>query len=503
LPTVANPWLTAPGHDHIMDTPAKQVPIVSCRESYIPRGHMRATTDRPNIILINCDDLGYGDLGCYGSTVHRTPALDSMAAEGLRCTDFYMGAPVCTPSRGAMMTGCYPPRIGLGAVDGGAWVLFPGHATGLNPEERTIATCLRDLGYATQLVGKWHLGDQPEFLPSRHGFDGYYGLPYSNDMGRQAGREDHYPPLPLLRDDEVIQEQPDQAALTERYVEECLTFIREHKESPFFLYFAHMHVHLPLYAPDRFMQQSRNGRYGAAVECVDWSVAVLLHELKRLDLDANTIVIFTSDNGSRTHEGGSNAPLRGTKGTTWEGGIRLPCIVRWPQHIPAGRACSEITTSMDFLPTLVRLAGGQEPVDRVIDGRDVAGLWRCEAGAQSPHDTFLYYFKNDLEAVRAGRWKLFLRRFDRAQSQSAEVLELYDLDADPGECCDVAAEHPHVVARLRLVADNAKQDLGCEASGIRGHGCRKPGRVDNPRPLTEYNPDHPYILAMYDLEDAG
>ena len=464
---------------------------------------MRAPGDRPNVVLINCDDLGYGDLGCYGSTVHRTPALDRMAAEGMRLTDFYMASPVCTPSRGAMMTGCYPPRIGLATVDNGAWVLFPGHSTGLNPEERTIAGVLGDQGYATRLVGKWHLGDQPEFLPTRHGFDGYYGLPYSNDMGRQAGREDRFPPLPLLRDEEVIQEQPDQAALTERYVEEGVRFIRAHVEEPFFLYFAHMHVHLPLYAPDRFVRESKNGRYGAAVESVDWSVDVLLQELATQGLEENTIVIFTSDNGSRTHEGGSNDPLRGTKGTTWEGGMRVPCIVRWPGQVPAGQVCEEVTTSMDLLPTLARLAGTEEPQDRIIDGRDVGPLWMGEEGAASPHDAFYYYFKSDLEAVRVGRWKLFVRRWDRQEGGSQEVAELYDLKNDVGETTNVCGQHPEVVAELAKLIEECKGDLGCAASGVVGGNCRPPGKVEDPVPLTEYDPKHPYIVAMYDLEEAG
>ncbi|MFH1568640.1 MAG: sulfatase [Gemmatimonadota bacterium] len=464
---------------------------------------MRRPTDQPNIILINCDDLGYGDIGCYGSTVHSTPALDRMAAEGLRFTDFYMASPVCSPSRGAMMTGCYPPRIGLGTNERGAWVLFPGDAVGLNPDEITIARLLQERGYATQLVGKWHLGDQPEFLPTRHGFDSYYGLPYSNDMGRQAGREDRWPPLPLLRDEEVIQQQPDQAALTERYVEESVRFIRAHRDAPFFLYLAHMYVHLPLYPPARFAAQSRNGRYGACVEAVDWSVAVLLDELRRQGLEENTLVLFTSDNGSRTHEGGSNAPLRGTKGTTWEGGMRLPLVARWPGQVPAGAACGEVATSMDLLPTLAGLAGSRVPGDRIIDGRDIRPLLLGEAGAASPHEAFYYYFRNDLEAVRAGRWKLFVRRWERESRGSRPARELYDLEADVGETTDLSVRHPEVVARLTALAERIKADLGCDASGAAGANRRLPGRVTDPKPLTQYDPQHPYIIAMSDLEEAG
>jgi len=263
---------------------------------------------KPNILLINCDDLGYGDLGCYGSTVNKTPTIDKMASEGVRFTDFYMASPVCSPSRGAMMTGCYPPRIDFGTFDG-LRVLFPGQGIGLSTDETTIAGALKDVGYATKIVGKWHCGDQPEFLPTRHGFDSYYGLPYSNDMGRQVPDltlDDHSlletrqsrPPLPLLRDEEVIQEQPDQRGLTERYVEESVRFLRENSENPFFLYLAHMHVHLPLYAAERFVNESENGDYGACVAGIDWATEVLLAELNRLGIDENTLIIFTSDNGS-------------------------------------------------------------------------------------------------------------------------------------------------------------------------------------------------------------
>ncbi|MBN1673910.1 MAG: sulfatase [Kiritimatiellae bacterium] len=455
-----------------------------------------ATLTRPNIVLINCDDLGYGDPGCYGSTVNRTPVLDRMAAEGIRFTDFYMASPVCSPSRGAMMTGCYPPRIGFDSFDGAA-VLFPGQGVGLHAGEQTIAGLLKEQGYATMIVGKWHCGDQPEFLPTRHGFDHYYGLPYSNDMGRQVGRE-KYPPLPLLRDEAIMQEQPDQAALTERYTEECVRFIRANKDRPFFLYLAHMYVHRPIYAPERFMKQSKNGRYGAGVECVDWSAGVILHELARWGLDANTLMLFTSDNGSRARdEGGSNAPLRGTKATTWEGGQRVPCIMRWPAAIPAGRVCRELVTAMDFLPTFVRLAGGKPPSDRIIDGKDIAALMLGADGAASPHDAFFYYWKHNLDAVRSGKWKLHLRKRDDA------LRELYDLDSDVGETTNVYADHPDVVEALLAKIDACRADLGDAATGVEGANRRPIGRVDNPRPLTHYDPAHPYIEALYDLKDGG
>ncbi len=451
---------------------------------------------KPNIVLINCDDLGYGDIGCYGSTRNRTPVLDQMAAEGIRFTDFYMASAVCSPSRGAMMTGCYPPRIGFGSFDG-PWVLFPGQGVGLNPEEKTVASYLKDEGYSTMVVGKWHCGDQKEFLPTSHGFDHYYGIPYSNDMGKQVGRE-KYPPLPLLRDDEVIQEQPDQAGLTERYAEECVKFIRNNKEKPFFLYMAHMYVHRPIYAPERFMRESQNGRYGAGVECVDWCAGVIMHELKQLGLDENTLVIFTSDNGSRGgDEGGSNAPLRGGKGSTWEGGMRLPCIMRWPEKIPAGQVNSEVVTSMDFLPTFVKMAGGEVETERPIDGKDITPLMFGESDAKSSRDAFYYYFLNDLEAVRCGKWKLHFKK------RKDEINELYDLEADIGETKNLYDSEPDIVKELTAKANAMRQELGDEFLGIEGKACRPLGRIENPDTLTHYDPNHPYIMAMYDLADGG
>ncbi len=448
---------------------------------------MREPADRPNVILINCDDLGYGDVGCYGSDINATPALDRLAAEGMRFTDFYMAAPVCSPSRAGMLTGCYPRRIGMDAYGPDRLpVLFPGDAWGLHPDEITVARLLRDQGYATKLVGKWHVGDQPEFLPTRHGFDAFYGLPYSNDMGMQI-QWPGYPPLPLIENETILQEQPDQAGLTERYVEQSVRFIREHRDEPFFLYLAHMYVHVPLFVPEHFLKSARNGPYGAAVECIDWAMAVLAHELSRLGLDRNTIVIFTSDNGSNGRDGGSNAPLRGRKATTWEGGQRLPCIVRWPGMVPAGTTCSELTTAMDFLPTLVNLADGQVPDDRILDGRDVGALWRGESGARSPHEAFFYYRRDELEAVRDAEWKLHLT-----------TGELYNLRQDIGETTDVAAANPEVVARLQGLADGAREDLGDHRTGAEGANCRPCGVVADPRPLTEYREDHPYIVAMYD-----
>ncbi|NQW19046.1 MAG: sulfatase [Chloroflexi bacterium] len=468
---------------------------------------MAKTPLKPNVILINCDDLGYGDLGSYGSKINRTPALDRMAEEGMRFTDFYMASPVCSPSRAAMMTGCYPPRVGFGAFDGRV-VLFPGDGIGLNPQEITIARLLKDAGYATKLVGKWHCGDQEEFLPTRHGFDSYYGLPYSNDMGIQIDDESAspeaaamrrgLPPLPLLRDEKVIQEQPDQSALTERYVEESVRFIRDNAASPFFLYLAHMHVHLPLYAPDRFIKESENGAYGAAVASIDWATSVIMDELKQLGLDENTLIIFTSDNGSRlAGQGGSNGALRGQKGTTWEGGQRVPCIMRWPSAISAGGECNELSSAIDLYPTLAALGGADVPTDRTIDGKDIRPLMFADQASGSPRDEFFYYKQNSLEAVRDGKWKLHVRKGDE------EIQELYDLASDIGETRNLFDAHPEVVAALTAKLDLCRRDIGDEATGIVGEDIRPAGRVDNPDTLTHYDPEHPYIIAAYDSKERG
>jgi len=460
---------------------------------------MRERKDRPNIILVNCDDLGYGDLGCYGSDVNDSPTLDRMAEEGIRFTDFYMASPVCSPSRGAMLTGCYPRRIGFDQFDGGVKVLFPGNSTGLSSAETTIADLLKGEGYATKLIGKWHCGDQPDFLPTRHGFDSYYGIPYSNDMGRQAGTHRRsFPPLPLLLDEEVVELQPQQEGLTERYVEASIRFIRENRDQPFFLYLAHMYVHLPIYVQQPFLARSRNGAYGGAVACIDWAMGMLRCELRRLGLEQNTLIIFTSDNGARGDHGGSNGPLRGRKGTTWEGGQRVPCIMCWPGVIEGGRVCRELISSIDFLPTLANLAGAQVPSDRIIDGKDLGGLILGSSEGSTPREEFFYYNGGDLEAVRAGRWKLHVAK------RREEILELYDLESDIGESHNVAAEHPEIVEGLQARLARCREDLGDDRTGVAGKNRRPIGRVSNPVPLTvDFESGYPYIQAEYDLEDRG
>ncbi|MFK8026280.1 MAG: sulfatase [Ilumatobacter sp.] len=465
-------------------------------------------SEQPNVVLINCDDLGFGDLGCYGSTRNTTPALDRLAAEGIRFDSFYTASPVCSPARAALLTGCYPPRLGFGSFHG-LPVLFPGMDIGLPPTEISLARVLSDAGYATQAIGKWHCGDQAHFQPTNHGFDHYLGLPYSNDMGRQANRPPilpEMPPLPLIVDGEVVEQQPDQASLTERYVAHALDFMRRDDGRPFFLYLAHMYVHVPIYVQERFAKASKNGAYGAAVASIDWATQVLLDELDAQGISENTIVIFTSDNGSLGDNpppwgsseplGGSNDPLRGTKGTTWEGGQRVPGIVRWPAKIAPGRVSDEIVTAMDLVPTLAEVCGATAPTDRTIDGRDISPLW-FDDDAASPHEAFFYYWMNDLEAVRAGRWKLhFSKRGD-------ERRELYDLEADVGETTDVLAEHLDVAARLETLAEGARRSMGDARLDRTGDDVRPIGQVDDAAPLTEYDPEHPYVVAEYDLADRG
>jgi arylsulfatase A-like enzyme len=466
---------------------------------------------QPNIILINCDDLGYGDLACYGSTCNDTPHIDKLAAEGLRFTDFYVASPVCSASRAAMLTGCYSQRIGFADYQ----VLHPGQAQGLNPKESTIAKQLKEVGYDTKIVGKWHCGDQPEFLPTNHGFDEYFGIPFSNDMGRQAMirndadkpmQQANYdfknPPLPLLRNKEVIQQQPDQRGITERYVDESLQFMRRKRDHPFFLYLAHMYVHVPLFIPKQFLDTSRNGAYGGAVACIDWAMGMIDAELNRLGIRDDTLVIFTSDNGSRARdEGGSNAPLRGTKGQTWEGGQRVPCIMRWPGKIAKGTNCEGMASSIDLFATLAELTGAPLPTDTTIDSISLADAILNE---KSTHrDTFAYYQGANLEAVRKGDWKLHFCKTGRSTGGAEDqvVSELYNLRDDVGESNNIYDRHPEIVNEIEDVAEEFRRCFGDRwLNSARNEG-RDVGVCKNPQPLTEYDESHPYMIAYYDLAD--
>lgn len=433
----------------------------------------------PNFILINCDDLGYADIGCFGSTVHRTPNIDRIAAEGMKLTSHMVTSGVCTPSRSSLLTGCYPRRVNMHQNVHGEWVLFPIDEKGLNPTEVTIAEILRDAGYATACVGKWHLGDQAPFLPTRQGFDTYFGIPYSNDMGAKQRRPKQNPPLPLMRGETVIEAPVEQATLTGRYTDEAIAFIEANRDRPFFLYLPHTFPHVPLFASEAFAGRSANGKYGDAVEELDHSTGRILDKLAELGLAEDTVVVFTSDNGAAQRPGGSNAPLRGFKGSTWEGGMRVCFSIRWPGKIAAGSVRNDLTTSMDLLPSFARLAGASVPSDRVLDGKDVTALWLNAEGATSPHGEFYYYFKDQLQAVRAGRWKLHL---PRGKGDKAVVGQLYDLEDDVAESIDLVAEHPKVVAHLEEIAERARAELGDR--GREGSGTRPAGIVEEPVPLT-------------------
>lgn len=417
---------------------------------------------KPNFVIIFTDDQGYQDVGCFGSPSIRTPNLDRMAAEGMRFTDFYSAASVCSPSRAALLTGCYPPRVGITKV------LFPSDNIGLNPEERTIADMLKGKGYVTSCIGKWHLGHLPEFLPTSNGFDSYFGIPYSNDMDGVKGkdgnldrawRQKDYSPwnVPLMRDEEIIERPADQTTLIERYTDEAVEFIRSSRDKPFFLYLPHTMPHVPLFVSEEFYVEDVQKAYKATIEQIDSAIGRVLGAIKDAGVDRNTLVVFTSDNGpwlDKKHHAGCALPLRDGKFSTYEGGMREPCIMRWPAKIPAGKVCSELCGTIDLLPTFARLAGAEMPADRVIDGRDIWPLMEGRPGAGSPHEAYFYYRGNNLEAVRSGKWKL--RRVKKN-------TELYDLDADVSEKINLADKHPEIVKRLAALMEEFDLELKANA----------------------------------------
>jgi arylsulfatase A-like enzyme len=442
--------------------------------------------DRPNIIVLFADDLGYGDLGCFGATEIETPQLDRMAKEGRRFTDFYSAGPTCTPSRAGLLTGCYPARVGFGdqigrMAGGGASrgrVLHSGAAEGLNPDEITVAELLKAAGYATGMIGKWHLGEATKFNPTNHGFDEFFGVHYSNDMK----------PYEYYRGTERLPEEIDRDNQIRRYTEEALAFIRKHRDGPFFLYFAHAMPHTPLAASQQFRGRSKRGLYGDAVMEVDWSAGQILGALRELDLDQRTLVIFTSDNGpwlARGEHGGSAGPLRAGKGTTYEGGVREPCIMWQPGTIPADTVCREVASAMDLLPTFAALAGTKPPSDRTIDGHDIRPLMTGD-DAKSPWEALYFYFGNELHAVRSGRWKFRAKNnlvneniyYREASTKVAIPPALYDLARDPGEQKSVLQDHPEVAKRLRGYMDQARADLGDSLRHIPPTNARPVGQAD-------------------------
>ena len=429
----------------------------------------------PNFVVIFCDDLGYADLGCFGAKKIKTPNVDRMATEGMRLTSFYSTSGVCSPSRSSLLTGCYPRRVNMHVNHNNLCVLFPADRKGLNPEESTIAEVLKAKDYATICVGKWHVGDHPNFLPHKQGFDSYFGIPYSNDMNRKAV------PLPLLRNERVIEAPVDQPMITPRYTKEVVQFIYGNKDKPFFIYLPHTFPHVPLFASSRFKGKSERGRYGDTIEEIDWSTGEILKALKDTGLDEHTLVIFTSDNGSQ--QKGSNLPLRGRKGQTWEGGQRVPCVARWPGKIPAGSESDEIASTLDFLPTFAKLAGGKLP-GKSIDGHDMSPILLAKEAAQSAHEAFYYYQMDQLQCVRSGKWKLHLalksKKRNWGKPEGKVAMQLYDLEADVGESKNISADHPEVVKRLVALAEKAREELGDVDRP--GKGQRKAGWVEKASP---------------------
>jgi arylsulfatase A-like enzyme len=453
----------------------------------------------PNVVLIFADDLAYADVGCFGAKGYATPNIDRLATEGRKFTRFYVSSAVCSASRAALMTGCYHSRVGIHGA------LGPNAGVGLNPSEITIAEMLKKQGYATGMVGKWHLGSEPEFLPVKQGFDEWLGLPYSNDMwpAHPEAKAGTYPPLPLFDGDKVIDADvsaEEQAKLPRRYAERAVHFIRRSKDRPFFLYFAPNMPHVPLFAGEAFRGKSERGIFGDVISEIDWSVGEIVRTLDELDLSENTLVVFASDNGpwlSYGDHAGSAGPLREGKGTSWEGGIRVPCLMRWPGRIPARTVCNEPLMTIDLLPTLARVSGAELPTVR-LDGRDAWPLLAGDNDAKSPHAAyFIYYAKNQLQAAISGSWKLIFPHIYRTlgdqicatggvpakyRETKIEKAELYDLDADPSESNDVSGAHPDIVARISQLADEMRSDLGDSLTEQKISGLRPVGQLSGRKP---------------------
>jgi arylsulfatase len=453
----------------------------------------------PNIVVIFTDDQGYGDVGVFGAKGFKTPNLDKLAAQGCKFTNFHVPQPVCSASRAALLTGCYSNRIGIFGA------LSPQANHGLNDEEVTLAQLLKQKGYATGMAGKWHLGHHPQHLPTHHGFDEYFGLPYSNDMWplHPQAKPGTYPPLPLIKGDQPIKvglTHEDQNQLTTQYTERAVNFIKKNKDHPFFFYLAHSMPHVPLHVSDKFRGKSELGLYGDVIMEIDWSVGEVMKALKENGLEENTLVIFTSDNGpwlSYGNHAGSAGPLREGKGTCWEGGTREPCIMRLPGHIPAGTSNDTMLMTLDLFPTVARLTGAELPKHK-IDGLDVWPIIAGEKGAKNPHEAyFFWYAGNELQAATSGdgRWKLqFPHNYTTlagrpggkdgipANYEKATVTntQLFDLQNDVNESKDVAADHPEIVKQLEALADNARFDLGDSLKKQKGNGTREPAQLKTP-----------------------
>ena len=445
----------------------------------------------PNVVIIYTDDQGWFDLGANGGRHVATPHIDRMALEGRRFTDFYTAQPVCSASRTALLTGCYPNRVGI------AGALGPHAKHGIHPDETTLAELCKDRGYATAHYGKWHLGHHPMFLPPNHGFDDSFGIPYSNDMwpNHPTARKSTYPPLPLIENGVIIETQPDQRRFTTEFTERAVAFMQDHRDEPFFVYLAHPMPHVPLFVHETRDGATGLGLYADVIGEIDWSVGQVLETIAELGLDDDTLVIFASDNGpwlSYGNHGGQTGPYREGKGTTFEGGVRVPCVMRWPGRIPAGTVCREPMMTIDVLPTVAEFIDAPLP-ERRIDGRSAVGLVTDAPGAVSPQDVYyFYYHDNHLEGLRSGRWKLHYPHGYRSMrnreagkdgipgpyNYSVRTdLELYDLETDPGETTDVKARYPQVMERLLAMGDAARADLGDALTKQEGTGRRAPGRL--------------------------
>jgi len=482
---------TIPRFSRFLTRTAVRFLAIACAAALLATGAAFAAERPPNIVIIFIDDMGYADIGPFGAQGYTTPNLDRMAEEGRLFTDFYVTQAVCSASRAGLMTGCYNVRVGiLGA-------LGPGSKIGISSKETTIAEICKQKGYATACYGKWHLGDAKKFLPLQHGFDEYFGLPYSNDMWPfhpTAG--DRFPDLPLIEGNRVINPKvlpKDQRMLTTWYTEHAVRFIEKNKDRPFFLYVPHSMVHVPLFVSDKFRGKTKRGLFGDVVEEVDWSVGQILDTLRKHKLERNTLVIFTSDNGpwlSYGDHAGSARPLREGKGTMFDGGCREPTLMWWPGRIPAGTVCRTPAMTIDILPTVAKLIGAKLP-DHKIDGLDIMPLIKGEPGARSPHEAYFLYYGRQLQAVRMGRWKLHFPHKYRTLSgrkggtggkpvpyDQAEIgLSLFDLKNDIGETTDVKDKHPGVVARMEKLADKMRAELGDSSRKITGKGVREPGRL--------------------------
>ena len=446
----------------------------------------------PNIVLIFTDDQGYQDVGVFGAEDIPTPHLDKMAAEGVKLTSFYAAQAVCSASRAGLLTGCYPNRIGIHNA------FMPDSKIGVNPSETTIAEMLKSKGDATGIFGKWHLGDHPDFLPGKHGFDEYFGIPYSNDMWPfhpQQGPVFNFGPLPLYENETIIDTLTSQSQLTTQITERSVDFINRNKDRPFFLYVPHPQPHVPLFVSNKFRGKSGRGLYGDVIMEIDWSVGQILNALKTHNLDENTVVIFTSDNGpwlSYGNHAGSAIPFREGKGTAWEGGHREPFIMRYPAGLKGGRTIDTAVMAIDILPTLAAIAGSKLP-DTVIDGKSAWELLKGDS-KESPQEAYYFYYRvNELHGVRYGKWKLYFpHNYRTMEGQQPgkdglpgnyvhldlEEIELYDLSEDLGETTNVAAEYPEVVEEIEQLADTMRKKLGDSLKDIEGTDNRPAGTIE-------------------------